>query len=36
MLFFTGTPKKLAIKEPTHTPVPGSGIATNKNKPKAV
>ena len=27
--------KKFAIKEPTQAPVPGSGIATNKNKPKA-
>ena len=33
--FFGGKSKKFAIKEPTQAPVPGSGIATNKNKPKA-
>lgn len=32
--FFTGIFKKLAINEPTQAPVPGSGIATNKNRPK--
>ena len=34
--FFNGTCKKFAINEPTHAPVPGKGIATNRNKPKAV
>ena len=34
--FLGGKFKKLAIKEPTHAPVPGKGTATNKNKPKAV
>ena len=34
--FLNGTCRKFAIKEPTQAPVPGSGIATNKNNPKAV
>ena len=34
--FFRGTCKKLAIRDPTHAPVPGRGIATNINNPKAV
>ena len=33
--FFRGKSKKLAIKEPTHAPVVGRGIATNINKAKA-
>ena len=33
--FFGGKSKKFAISEPTQAPVPGSGIATNINKPKA-
>ena len=27
-------PNKCDIKDPVQTPVPGNGIATNKNKPK--
>ena len=34
--FLNGTCKKFAIREPTHAPVPGIGIATNRNNPKAV
>ena len=34
--FLGGKSKKLAIKEPTHAPVPGNGTATNKNNPSAV
>ena len=34
--FLGGKSKKFAIKEPTHAPVPGSGMATNRNKPRAV
>ena len=33
--FFGGKSKKFAIREPTHAPVPGNGIATNKNNPNA-
>ena len=33
--FLGGTSKKFAISEPIHAPVPGSGIATNRNKPSA-
>ena len=31
--FLGGKFKKLAIREPTQAPVPGSGIATNRNSP---
>ena len=34
--FLGGKFKKFAISEPTHAPVPGKGIATNKNNPIAV
>lgn len=34
--FFIGNFKKFAINEPVHAPVPGSGIATNKNNPRDV
>ena len=34
--FLGGKFKKFAISEPTQAPVPGSGIATNKNRPSAV
>ena len=32
--FFGDKSKKFAINEPTQAPVPGSGTATNRNKPR--
>ena len=34
--FFGSRSKKFAISEPIHAPVPGTGIATNRNTPNSV